>query len=70
MENRKKIGSCSKSSKKLTKLTQYFFVAAVDAEDNVTQQLSDPDNDNSNLICGAESALASENISYESIEQN
>ena len=45
-------------------------MAAVSAEDNVTQQLSDPDYDNSNLICAAESALESENILSESIEQN
>ena len=47
-----------------------FFVAAEDAEDNVTQQLSNPNDDNLNLTCAAEPALKSENILSESFEQN
>ena len=41
---------------KPTKLARLFSLAVADPEDNVTQQLSDRDNDNWNLICAAESA--------------
>ena len=43
-------GSCSESSKKSHLTNRIFCVAAADAKDNVTQQLSDPDNNISNLI--------------------
>ena len=38
-----------------SRVNTIFFAATADAEDNVTQQLSDPDNDNSNLTRAAES---------------
>ena len=47
-----------------------FSIAGADAEDNVTQKLSGPDNDNSNLICPAESPSESEYTLYGSVQQN
>ena len=53
-------GSCLGSSKKNDQTDMIVFIAA-DVEDNVTQQLSDPDSDNSNLICVAKFASELEN---------
>ena len=71
MENRKENkGQLLKKQQKTNQANTIFSVAAVDAKDKVTQQFSDPDNDNSNLICSAESDSKSENALFESIEQN
>ena len=63
-------GSCSGSRKKTNQINTIFSVATVDDEDNVIQQFSDPNNDNSYLKCGAESASKLENTLSESVEQN
>ena len=47
-----------------------FFVAAADAEDHTTQQLSDSDKENSNLKCAAKFASGSQKNLFESVEQN
>ena len=70
MENRKENKRQLVRKRQKTNQINTTFVAAVNAEDNVTQLLSDPDDDNSNLICVAEYALALENILSESVEQN
>ena len=69
-EQKKISGSCSGSNKKSNQINTIFSVAAVDPKDNVTQPLSDPNNDNLNLICAAESASKSESTLPESVEQN
>ena len=66
----KSSASCSESSKKNNQTNTIFLVDEAEVEDNVTQQLSDPDNDNSNLICAAEFASESINILSKSVEQN
>ena len=50
-----------RKQQKTNQINTIFSVAVADAEDNVTQQLAYPDNNNSNLICGAEFALESKN---------
>ena len=47
-----------------------FSVAAADAEDHTTQQLSDSDKENSNLKCAAKFASGSQKNLSESVEQN
>ena len=70
MENRKENKRQLLRKRQKTNQINTIFVAAVNAEDNVTLLLSDPDDGNSNLICVAEYALELENILSESVEQN
>ena len=69
-QKKKQAAAVQETEKNLIKLTQFFHVAAADAEDNVTQQLLNPVNDNSNFPCAAESASESENTLSELVEQN
>ena len=48
-----------RKQQKTNQINTIFSIAAADDEDNVTQQLWDPDNKHSNLICAAGSASES-----------
>ena len=71
MENRKENKlQLLRKQQKTNQINTIFTVIKVDAENSVTQQFSNPNNDNANSICAAESASKSENTLSESVEQN
>ena len=56
-----KQAEAAQEAAKTNQIITIFSLAVTDAANNLAKQLSDPDNNNSNFICAAESASGSEN---------